>query len=63
MATIFRLRATVRADFEHFSAVGEAFLEDDRNRTTFVDDVLGVSRPVYADPVIGGFDVLLQARF
>lgn len=57
------LAATCRWDVERFTALAEVFLSHDPNRTTFKDDVLGPSEPIYTRSLAFGFDLLLQARF
>ena len=48
---------------DYVAAVGEVYSPYDNNRTTFKDDVLGVSEASFQKPYILGFNLLLQARF
>lgn len=61
---VLSVKATGRLQLSDFvAAVGEMYYTKDANRTTFKDDVLGVSEPTFQKPDILGFNVLLQARF
>lgn len=61
---VLSLKATGRLQIsDYIAAVGEAYYTKDGNRTTFKDDVLGVSQPSFQKPDILGFNLLLQARF
>jgi hypothetical protein len=61
---IYSTKVTLRWDLsEYFAAVGEFFFTYDRNRATFKDSAEGVSEPTFENPVILGFNTMLQARF
>ncbi|WP_164017264.1 hypothetical protein [Pyxidicoccus trucidator] len=61
---IYSAKATFRWDLsDSVAAVGEVYYTYDNNRTTFRDDITGVSQPTFEDPHALGFNTLLQARF
>lgn len=62
-SAVYRAKVNLRWDLAQFSAIGEGFLTDDPNRTTFKDSATGIAEPTFDTPTSFGFDVLLQARF
>ena len=60
---ISQVKVTLRWDCAVVSAIGEAFISYDPNRTVFKDDPTGVSLPVYDREAAFGFNLLVQARF
>lgn len=61
---IISAKTTFRWDLsEYVAAIGEVYYTRDPNRTTFRDDLTGVSEPVYESLHNLGFNTILQARF
>ena len=61
---IYSAKATFRWDLsEYVAAIGEVYYTRDPNRTSFKDDVTGISQPSFEKEDQLGFNTILQARF
>jgi len=61
---IYSAKTTFRWDLsEYVAAIGEIYYTRDPNRTSFKDDVTGISQPSFEKEDQLGFNMILQARF